>query len=117
MRQTIFRIITTGGSLSQDTFVIAAQQPANVKSDCLMLINQRDRSRRTVHATRLLPAFATGHGHGPHKACRKCGHVEGVLDEPLPCPHRGHPPCVSLGEPRSTKSEYRTPKQIQGPKE
>jgi hypothetical protein len=93
--QMSFHIVTAAGLLSRDTFVVAREQPANLKTDCLLVVNQRDRSLRAVHATRLGPVASSR--PSPRRctkiACRTCGHVEGVAEERLSCPYHGHSPC------------------------
>ena len=50
-----FRIVTVEGLLSHDTFVIAAEHAAPVKTGCLVVINERDGEMVTVHRDRLVP--------------------------------------------------------------
>ncbi len=54
--QTLFRILTSEGLMSLDLFTIALPQPANLKAGCLLVVNQSNGNRLTVHQTRLVPS-------------------------------------------------------------
>jgi len=97
--QERFRIRTADRVLSYDTFLIAAQQPANIKADCLLAVNERDGSRLTVHSTRLIPVEPKGKAVPPSRTksrCLKCGKVEGIVADEVVCPHAGDIPCGLL---------------------
>ena len=106
--QERFRIFTADRILSYDTFLIAAQQPANIKTDCLLAVNERDGSRLTVHSTRLIPVEPKGRPAPPRETkgfCLKCGKVEGIVEDQVSCPHRGDVPCGLLEAPTEKPQE------------
>ncbi len=85
-----FRVFTSEGRISQETYVLAEEQPETIKADCLLLVDQAGGRQITVHGTRLVPADdprATDLDHKRTSACMKCGRVEGVIEDPLTCPH------------------------------
>jgi hypothetical protein len=97
-----FRLLTPDGLVSQDTFVLAPQQPAEIKPGCIAVVNQQSGARLTVHTTRLLPAEdpAPPTGSLPvdnrRSICHRCGRVEGIVQDQVKCPHQGEAPCGLL---------------------
>jgi hypothetical protein len=83
-----YRILSPDGSLSDDTFVTAPDQPENIKSDCLLVIDDVTGRRLTVHGTRLFPAAQGGlppvRTASPSR-CLKCGRVSGVVEDEVVC--------------------------------
>ncbi len=98
-----FRIQTLDGTLSHGTFSIAPEQPAAIKPDCLLMVEETTGNRLTVHATRLFPAATHAAGGPlaePRSVCVECGQVSGVVEEEVRCPHSADgAPCVLI-EPR-----------------
>ncbi len=93
-----FRILTPDGSLSGETFVIAAEQPEAIKADCLLVVDEATGQRLTIHETRLFPAELHG-APVPRAAarsvCLECGRVSGVVEDEVMCPqHQDGVPCV-----------------------
>ena len=94
--QTLFRILTSEGLVSLDLFTIAQPQPVNLKTGCLLVVNQANGNLVTVHQTRLIPSGIPScvASDGQRKSvCLKCGRVEGVVQEQIHCPYHHGVPC------------------------
>jgi hypothetical protein len=94
--QRQFRILTPDGLLSLDTYVLAAEQPRTIKAGCLLVVDARSGRAITVHDTRLFPVDAVDSAMGvglSKRACLKCGRVEGVIEDQVPCPEHDGGPC------------------------
>jgi hypothetical protein len=97
----LYRILMPGDRLSQDSFRILVEQPNGpVRSNCVLVINDRDGTQLTVHRARLLP-LALGE---PKKACLKCGRVLGVVQDQVKCPYDEKEPCELLEPPNRLPS-------------
>ncbi len=88
-----FRILTPGGTLSQDRFVLPARQPQGLPADCVAVMHEQTGATLVVHDTRLFPADAARTmpvlGE-PRSVCHKCGRVMGVAEDHVGCPeHEG----------------------------
>jgi hypothetical protein len=94
--QEHYRILTPDGRLSHDTFVVAAEQPRTTPNACLIVINDNDGTRLTVHRDRL---FLTAEAGEPKRACLRCGHVLGIAEDQVHCPYDQANPCELLGPP------------------
>jgi VanZ family protein len=97
-----FRIIVREGALTEDVFLVPSEQPATIKTGCVLAINRRDGSLQTVHGSRLVPTEA---GQSPQAAtvasvCLKCGKVAGVVEDAVICPYENDGPCKVLEEHR-----------------
>ena len=100
-----YRILTPEGSLSDDAFVIAPEQPEKIKTDCLLVIDETTGRRMTVHGTRLFPAECSGSsdlGTGPRSRCLGCGRVSRVIEDEVVCLlHEDEAACVFVqSQPR-----------------
>lgn len=85
-----FRLHTPEGLVTRDTFVLADEQPDWIKADCLLLIHESSGRTITAHGTRLVPAedpLRDNHDHEAKSVCASCGHVEGVVEDEVTCPH------------------------------
>jgi hypothetical protein len=87
-----FYILTPQGAVPPDTFVLADQQPQKILEGCLLIVHESTQRQLTIHHTRLIPindpAVATL--KHKHSVCTKCGKVEGVMLDNVPCPnHHG----------------------------
>ncbi len=51
-----FRVMSTDGLVSYDTFLIADRQPDSVQPGCLLLVDERTGKEVAVHETRIVPA-------------------------------------------------------------
>jgi hypothetical protein len=94
-----FRVLTSDGLITYDTFVIADQQPAKIKAGCLMLVNESNGRSMTVHETRVIPLSAARRPtpkKGPRSVCLSCGRVEGVVEDQVRCPNHGDTPCTLI---------------------
>ncbi len=94
--ETLFRILTPEGLLSYDVFTLVQPQPGGLKRDCVAVVDQNNGRQMTVHQTRLVPWRMPGPvaADGHHKSvCLKCGRVEGVVQEQIPCPHHHDGSC------------------------
>lgn len=80
--QTHYRILTPDGRLSRETFSPANEQPSTLHKDCLLVVNDDDRTQLTVHRERLF-ATATAEDHG--RVCLRCGKVLGVSEDQIQC--------------------------------
>jgi hypothetical protein len=93
-----YRILSPDGSLSDDTFVTAPDQPETIKDDCLLVIDEMTEQRLTVHGTRLFPAECpTPSPINPESRsrCLDCGRVSGVVEDAVVCPlHQDEAACV-----------------------
>jgi VanZ family protein len=94
------RIIVREGVLTEDLFQVPSEQPAGIKIGCVLAINQRDGTLKTVHRSRLVPIEA---GQSPQAAaiqsvCLKCGKVAGVVEDEVTCPYENEGPCKVLEE-------------------
>jgi hypothetical protein len=85
-----FRIVTPEEHISPETYVLAEEQPETIKANCVLLVDQANDRRITVHGTRLVPAddpLAADLDHKHTSACMKCGHVEGIVEDQVTCPN------------------------------
>jgi VanZ family protein len=97
-----FRIVLLEGALTDDVFLVPAEQPAKIKMGCVLAINQRDGSLQTVHGSRLVPSEAEQLPQAAAVAsvCLKCGKVAGVVEDAVTCPYENDGPCKVLEERR-----------------
>ena len=79
--QNQYRILLPDHRLSHDTFRIPLQQPSNVYSGCVLVVNDDDGTQLTVHRSRLFPISLAE----PKRACLKCGRVLGVVQDQVEC--------------------------------
>jgi hypothetical protein len=93
-----FRILTPGGRLSRDLFIVADDQPRTLKPDCLVVVHEPSGRQITVHDTRLFPADSSDTKPFSRRmdVCVKCGRVARVPQEQVPCPYGGDVPCSLL---------------------
>jgi hypothetical protein len=98
--QDQYRILLPDGTLSTDVFHVPMEQPADIRSHCVLVVNDRDEATLTVHRSRL---FAVALAE-PKKPCLTCGRVKGVLQDEVKCPYDEHAPCelVEPHDPAST---------------
>ena len=78
--EMLYRIQTPEGLVSYDVFTLARPQPAGMRIGCVLVIDQNNGNRMTVHKTRLIPAAIptdAGAGNQQKSICLKCGRVEG----------------------------------------
>jgi hypothetical protein len=96
--QKYFRLLMPDGLLSQDTFVVAAEQPSLMRADCLLVVHQGSGMMLTVNSARLFPAEAAGSPPFSQRveACLRCGRVKGVAEDQVACPYHGQQPCELL---------------------
>jgi hypothetical protein len=90
--KTRFHILTPEGAIPPDTFILADEQPKNILEGCLLVIHEATRRQLTVHRTRLIPVNdpAVASLKHKHSICSKCGKVEGIVLDNVPCPnHHG----------------------------
>jgi hypothetical protein len=97
----LFHILTPQG-VSRDTFVVPADQPGSIKTDCVLVIHSHSGHMLTVHRTRLVPVDATAIAKKPQSVCLKCGRVAGVVQDEVVCPEHGGVACGLLETARST---------------
>ena len=105
--QKRFRILTPDGLLSPDTYLISAEQPSNIKSGCLLAVDQQSGRRITVHESRIFPAEAADappFDPAAMSVCLKCGRVEGVVEDQVTCPHHGDAACGLVAPSRQDSS-------------
>ena len=88
--QQRYRILMPDNRLSHDTFAVASEQPSRIKAGCVLVANDRDGKHLTAHRSRL---FLTADAERPNRACLKCGHVHGVVEDEVKCPHHGGDLC------------------------
>jgi hypothetical protein len=99
---TLYRIRTPEGLITYDLFTLARPQPAGMRTGCVLVIDQNNGSRMTVHKTRLIRAAmpdSAGAGEQPKSVCLKCGRVEGVVEEQVQCPHQHDALCGLIESP------------------
>jgi hypothetical protein len=89
VNQESYRILLPDGRLSTDVFHVPVTQPVDIRSHCVLAVNDRDGATLTVHRSRLLPVAIAE----PKKVCLTCGRVEGVLRDEVKCPFDEHAPC------------------------
>jgi hypothetical protein len=94
--QKQYRILTPDGRLSHDTFVVASEQPGMTPQGCVLVVNDRDGTRLTVHHERL---FLSADARQEKKVCLRCGHVSGVVEDQVQCPYDEGDPCELLEPP------------------
>jgi VanZ family protein len=96
-----FRVLTPEGLVTHDTFTLADEQPESIKADCMLLVHESSGRTITAHGTRLIPAAdppGNNHDHQQKSVCMNCGHVEGVIEDQVACPHLGDKDCCELVE-------------------
>lgn len=101
--QKRFRILSPDGLLSPESYLISAVQPPNIKSGCLLAVDQLSGRRITVHESRIFPAEASDASPVDSAAisvCLECGRVEGVVEDQITCPHNGDAACGLLASSR-----------------
>ena len=94
--QKRFQILSPDGLLSPERYLISAVQPPNIKSGCLLAVDQLSGRRITVHESRIFPAKADdapAFDPAAMSVCLKCGRVEGVVEDQVTCPHHGDAAC------------------------
>jgi hypothetical protein len=99
VNQESYRVLLPDGRLSTDVFHVPVTQPVDIRSHCVLAVNDRDGATLTVHRSRLLPVAVAE----PKKVCLTCGRVEGVLRDEVQCPFDGQTPC-ELIEPHDFAS-------------
>ncbi len=105
--QKRFRILTPDGLLSPESYLISAVQPPNIKSGCLLVVDQQSGRRITVHESRIFPAeaaAATALDPAAMSVCLKCGRVEGVVEDQVTCPHHDDAACGLMAHSREDSS-------------
>jgi hypothetical protein len=104
-----FRILTPEGVIPPDTFVVADEQPKNILADCLLVVHQASGRQLTVHRTRLIPVDdqAVASMKHNHSVCMKCGKVEGIVLDKVPCPNHFGTHCglVEIKTSENTRQE------------
>ena len=91
----LYRILMPGDRLSHDVFRVLVEQPNSMRSNCVLVVNDRDGTQLTVHRARLF-SIALGE---PKKACLKCGRVLGVVQDQVKCPYDEDEPCELVEPP------------------
>jgi hypothetical protein len=87
-----FYILTPEGVVPPDIFVLAEVQPAKIMEGCVLVVHETTQRQLTIHRTRLIPINdpAVASLKHKHSACPKCGHVQGITLDKVPCPnHHG----------------------------
>jgi hypothetical protein len=87
-----FYILTPEGVIPPDTFVLVNHQPIKILEGCLLVIHEASGRQMTIHRTRLIPINdpAVASLKHKHSVCPKCGKVEGIVLDNVPCPnHHG----------------------------
>ena len=54
--EPLFRVRTPEGLVTYDVFSLVRPQPAGMRVGCVLVIDQNNGRRMTVHKTRLIPA-------------------------------------------------------------
>lgn len=94
-----YRVALPDGSPSKDIFFPADEQPTTVHAFCVVVVNQQDGRRYTVHRSRLISIASPSPAPVPKKrrsVCFECGKVEGVVYDQVQCPHSGDSRCRLL---------------------
>jgi hypothetical protein len=87
-----FYILTPEGVVPPDTFVLAEVQPPKILEGCMLVVHEATHRQLTIHRTRLIPINdpAVASLKHKHSVCTKCGHVQGIVLDKVPCPnHHG----------------------------
>ncbi|MGO8691411.1 MAG: hypothetical protein ACLQLG_17445 [Thermoguttaceae bacterium] len=103
--EMLYRIQTPEGLVSYDVFTLARPQPAGMRIGCVLVIDQNNGNRMTVHKTRLIPAAIptdAGADDQQKSICLKCGRVEGVVEDQVQCPHHHDADCGLIEAPVSS---------------
>jgi hypothetical protein len=87
-----FYILTPEGVVPPDAFTLAEAQPAKILEGCILVVHEATQKQLTIHRTRLIPVndSAVASLKHKHSVCTKCGHVQGIVLDTVPCPnHHG----------------------------
>ena len=94
-----FRVLTPEGLVTYDTFVLADEQPRNIKADCLLLVHEASGRLLTAHLTRVIPTegpSVVAVGSQCKSPCVRCGKVAGIVEDEVVCPNHGQSCCGLL---------------------
>jgi hypothetical protein len=98
--QKRYRVLTPDGMLSIDSYILSPEQPPTIKEGCVLLVDDRNGAKLTVHETRLFPE-ESGPAPAPKPSksvCLRCGKVQGVVEDQVTCPFHEETPCGLVEE-------------------